>query len=183
MTESMLKKVADRVKLAVGKALLKAVKDDGQIQLVKITGLADETQEDVERVQPYGLTTNPPLDSEAVVVYMNGNRDHGVVIVTDSGEYRIKNLVSGEVAVYSQFGQIILLAADGTIKVTASETIHGNGDSYVALASKVDALWTALWGVFNGWTPVYETALKTYFMGAFPTAPDTVGSSNLKADE
>lgn len=78
----------------------------------------------------------------------------------------------------------ILLGSDGRVTISPSTDVRvGNGQSPVALANNVDALWNALWGVFNGWTPVYESALKTGFLAAFqPPGPQSVASNNLRAD-
>lgn len=53
---------------------------------------------------------------------------------------------------------------------------------FVAMATKVDTILTTIHGIFAGWTPVYEAALKTAWMTAFPTGPAPTASSNLKAD-
>jgi hypothetical protein len=94
----------------------------------------------------------------------------------------------GESLIFSRnaAGQVVAsvhLRDNGQVVITTTGAVVGNGASPVALAQKVDMLWTALWGVINGWTPVYETALKANFLVAFPPpGPQTVGSSNLKAD-
>lgn len=111
----IMRRVVSRIKSVVGKALIESVSDSNDIQLVKISGLADEVQSNIERVQDYGITSNPPVESEAVVLYINGGKDHGIVIKTDSSEYRVQGLASGEVCIYSQFGQKILLDENGDI--------------------------------------------------------------------
>lgn len=133
MTE-IVNRIVNRVKSVIGKALIEAVTDSGEIQLVKISGLADEVQSDMERVQDYGLSSNPPSGSEAVVLYVGGNKDHGIVIKTDSGEFRVKELKSGEVCMYSKFGQTILLDENG-------KTIFNSGTD---VAVKANALSTWL---------------------------------------
>jgi phage baseplate assembly protein V len=110
-----IERIANRVKQYLGLARIDSVSDANELQLVKITGLADEEQSNLERIQDYGITSNPPVGSEAVVLYVGGNKDHGVVIKTDSGEFRIQPLESGEVCIYSQHGQKILLDENGDI--------------------------------------------------------------------
>ena len=68
---------------------------------------------------------------------------------------------------------------------TNGDVVVGDGASPVALAQKVDALWDTLYSVFTGWSPVSKDgggALKTAFTAAFSSNPQTVGSSNLRAD-
>lgn len=121
----VINRITSRIKTAIGKALIEAVSDDNQLQLVKISGLADDVQSDVERIQDYGITSNPPVGSESVVLYINGGKDHGVVIKTDSSEFRIQGLESGEVCIYSKFGQKILLDKNG-------DTVFNDGSDFLA---------------------------------------------------
>ena len=110
-----INKIANRIKSAVCKAIIESVSDGNEIQLVKIAGMDNDVQSGVERIQEYGITSNPPIGSEAVVLYVGGNKDHGIVVKTDSGEFRIQSLKSGEVCIYSQHGQKILLDENGDI--------------------------------------------------------------------
>jgi hypothetical protein len=76
--------------------------------------------------------------------------------------------------------------ADGSVVITPTTTCSvGNGGDFVALSQKVDILWTTLWTAFNTWAPVAQdggAALKTAFLAAFPSTPQSTASTNLKAD-
>jgi hypothetical protein len=83
-------------------------------------------------------------------------------------------------------GVHINLKKGGTAEIT-SGGLPASVGGYVAMANLVGTLWTTLWGVFSGWTPVANdggAALKTAFLAAFTTAPNaaSVASKNLKAD-
>jgi phage baseplate assembly protein V len=185
---NIVNRIAIRVKTAIGKALIKAVTDTDEIQLVKIAGISGEVQDGIERIQNYGMSSNPPVDSEAVAVCVGGSKDHTVVLAADSGAYRVTGLATGEVVVYSQFGQEILLKTDGSVEITAPAGVTvGSGTSPVALASEVDELWGDLYKLFaTDWIPVAQdggAALKTAFTSAFPPpGPGSTSSSNLSAD-
>lgn len=185
-----MEKLVHRIKMMLVKALIKAVDDTKDLQLVKIATLSGITQDGIERLQSYGLTSNPPIDSEALPVYFSGNQDHGVVVVCDSGAYRIKNLETGEVCVYAQPGQKILLNKDGDIETTQGAFKVGSGNDFVALSQKVDTIISTIHAVFNGWLPPAAptidngAALKALWLSTFGTPPssDSVASANLKAD-
>lgn len=100
----------------VAKALVKAIVDSEDLQLMKLS-LNGETHSEVERIQPYGLTSIPPEGAQAVVLFLGGNRDNPVVIAADDGRVRVK-VEPGEVAMYSEHGNRIVLKADGSIEVT-----------------------------------------------------------------
>lgn len=99
--QKLTEDVRNRVRLMVGRAILAAVSDAGAIQTAQARLLADETHDDMERVQEYGFTSVPLPGAEGVVVFVGGNRDHGLIIATDERRYRPKGLQSGEVALYT----------------------------------------------------------------------------------
>ena len=153
-----MSKLATRIKNSTGEMLIDNVKDGNEIQLVRISSsIADDANEDeesdvqdnVERLQSYGITSNPPRGSETLVVNIGGNKDHTVAIVTDSGEYRVQSLASGEVCIYSKFGQKILLSSTGDI------VINDGTDSsvgFTALKTGIDLLKKQL----NAFVAVYN---------------------------
>lgn len=120
MIQRCLLPILSRTQMMVGKAILKAVNDKTAIQLVKIAGIADEVQDEVERIQPYGFTTNVPLGGESIVINIGGNKDHPIVIMIDHAQYRIKNLKSGEVIMYDKTGSTILFDENGEFQFSPS---------------------------------------------------------------
>ena len=57
------------------------------------------------------------------VVFIGGGRDHGVIIATDDRNSRMTGLKEGEVAVYSNEGDSIVLRRDNTIELTTKKLI------------------------------------------------------------
>lgn len=130
LTESMRAKV----QLMVGRAILRAASDAASLQTVQASLMADEVLDDVERVQQYGFTSVPLPGAEAVLVFVGGNRDHGLVIATDDRRFRLKGLPGGEVAIYDDLEQKVHLTrtgivvhSTGTVRVEASG-LHCTGD-------------------------------------------------------
>lgn len=126
MTPTEIKKhtkgLWDRIQAMVGKAILAAVKDSGDIQVVKVSGLSDETQDGVERVQNYGVTSVPPEGGETVLVFVGGNKEHPVAVAVDHGKSRPKGLKAGEVCLYSKHGQAVYLTEDGAVEFRTGGT-------------------------------------------------------------
>jgi phage gp45-like len=75
--------------------------------------MADEAKDGVERVQEYGFTSVPLSGSDAVLVFVGGNRDHGVIVATDSREHRPGGMEAGDVAIYDHRSNLITLTVDG----------------------------------------------------------------------
>ncbi len=117
----LLNKLRNKIYLIIGRAILKAVNNDGKIQKVKVQGLYKENITDIDRIQEYGLETYPTVDdnSEVVILFPNGNRDNGVVVKIGNREYRPTDLSEGGVCLYNFAGTKVWLKADNTIKVEA----------------------------------------------------------------
>lgn len=121
MIEALHKLTEDmrgKVRLMIGRAILAAISDTGAIQTAQARLLADETHDDMERIQEYGFTSVPLPGAEGVAVFVGGNRDHGLIIATDDRRYRLKGLQGGEVAIYTDEGDSIILKRGHVIEIT-----------------------------------------------------------------
>ena len=119
----MLRPVRNNVANMVSRAIVKGIDDAKKFQALQIELLGGEVSDEVERVQNYGFTSVPLAGAEAVAVCVGGKRDHAVVIAVEDRRYRIKNLESGEVAVYTDQGDKMVFKRGGTIEVTASTKV------------------------------------------------------------
>lgn len=115
---------AQRVQLMIGRAVLQLVDDSTKLQSVQIALLADELRSDVERFQNYGFTSHPKPGAEAVAVCVAGSRDHAIVVVVDDRRYRLKSLAEGEVAIYTDEGDHIVIKRGGTVEVLAATKVQ-----------------------------------------------------------
>lgn len=100
------------------RGVLTLVKAAGNVQLVQVDGLAGEQLQDNELFQHYGYTSNPPPGTMAIVLPIGGKTAHGIIIATEHGSYRLKNLASGEVAIYSDEGDSVILKRGRLIEAT-----------------------------------------------------------------
>ena len=109
----VVKPLAKRVKLTVGKFVIEAIDDSKGLQLGKITLLADEVLDQIERIQEYGFTSVPVKGCEGIAVFVGGNRGNGSIIATDDRRFRPKDLGEGDTAIYTKDGVIIKLLNGG----------------------------------------------------------------------
>jgi phage baseplate assembly protein V len=122
MFNRLIKPLRDRVLTMFSRGLIESTDDSISMQLVKLSMLNAELKEDVEHLHPYGLSSNcPTAGSEAIVGCVGGDRDSALAIIIGNSKYRIKDLASGEVCLYSQHGQTILLKEDGSIELTPKD--------------------------------------------------------------
>lgn len=190
----LLTPLARRISNLVARAVVRRADDSAKMQLLQVDVLTDETRDEVERVQNYGFTSAPFDGAEAVVLFVGGRRDHGLAVAVDDRRHRMTGLQPGEVAVYTDEGDSVVIRRGGTIEVKAATKVKvdaplvelaGNADA-VAMASKVatelDALRTtldALVAAHNGHTHLYAPGPGAPVASATPasaaTAPSAVG--------
>lgn len=118
-----LRPLSQRVQLMIGRAVLQLVNDGTALQSLQVALLADELRGDVERFQNYGFTSHPMPGAEAVAVSVAGSRDHVIVVVVDDRRYRLKGLAEGEVAIYTDEGDHIVIKRGGTIEILAATKV------------------------------------------------------------
>ena len=177
----------------VSRVVLQRVDSSKRTQLVQLTALEGETRGDIEHLQEYGFASVPQEGAEAVAVFPGGDRSHGLVIATGDRRYRLTGLESGEVALYTDQGDKVVLERGGTIRVTASTKVvvaaplvelAGNADA-VALASKVSAQLTALKAALTGAVVVPldgGASFKASLLAALASWPAPVASAKVKAE-
>ncbi|MDG6895034.1 phage baseplate assembly protein V [Volucribacter amazonae] len=99
------------------------VNSQDNIQKVQLSALADETLQDVEFIQHFGLTSVPPANSQAIILPLGGETSHSVVIATEHGSFRLKALQEGEVAIYDQSGSSVILKQGKLIEMHCENLI------------------------------------------------------------
>ncbi len=102
------------------RGVITLVKAAGAVQLVQLDGVSGERLQDIELFQQFGCTSNLPAGTMAIVLPLGGKTAHGIIIATEHGDYRIKNLASGETAIYNQWGDHVTLRADRRMQVVSS---------------------------------------------------------------
>jgi phage baseplate assembly protein V len=112
------------------RVIINKVDDKGDQQLVDYKGLAGEEHTEVLRIQPFGLSTNPPPGSEGLVVGL-ASRDMPVVLGAEHPDHRPKDLKPGATRIYDKSGAHVDLDSEGKITVKngkATVTIDKEGN-------------------------------------------------------
>ena len=132
--QRLFKPWKNRILLLVGRGILLATKDSTDIQQLQVTLLAGEVKDQVELMGHFGLASHAPKKSDVVMLSVGGNRDHGIVIATESREYRFKDLGEGEVALYSKDGDHVHLKNGNVIDVK-TKTLNINAETVVNITT------------------------------------------------
>ena len=80
---------------------------DRMMQAVQMRLNADELKDGMEHFEPYGLTSHPQPGAEGLAVFVGGDRSHGIVLCLADRRFRLKALKSGEVALYTDEGDVL----------------------------------------------------------------------------
>jgi phage baseplate assembly protein V len=186
----LLEPLRRRIALMVTRAVVTSVNDVMKLQSVQVKMLSGETRE-YERLQQYGFSAKPYTGSDALVLCIDGNREHGLVISVDDKRYRLASLEEGAVALYNKDGASVHLKKDGeilvssgagdTIEMTKDREIKITAQSKVAIDATVIELGaTALEAVLKGES--FMTCFNSHMhTGGFtvPTSTPTVQANKL----
>lgn len=119
--EKLLAPLRHKVSTIISKAIVQLVNDDNGFQILQVSLGKGEIQDNLERIQEYGFTSYPDEEAEAIVAFIGGNRNQGIIIKVDDHRYRLIGIGQGSVAIYSKGGNRVVLKANGDIEV------HANG--------------------------------------------------------
>ena len=100
---------------------LKKVDDSGEQQLVDADGLASESFRQMVRVQPHGFSSNPPLDSEGMVLALGGRSDRAMVLGLEDPKTRQRDLPIGTSVLYDDQGSVVYVKGKDGIIVNAAK--------------------------------------------------------------
>ncbi|ENA1760928.1 phage baseplate assembly protein [Yersinia ruckeri] len=105
------------------RAVVRRLDSSSKNQMLQIQMIADESKDNIEHLEPYGFTSAAHVGAEAFAAFPDGDRSHGVVLVVADRRYRIKGLESGEVAIYSDEGDSIILKRGNQIELNTRQFI------------------------------------------------------------
>jgi phage baseplate assembly protein V len=177
----LLAPLRNRIANMVARAVVQLVADGGSLQALQLVVGADETRDGCERFQEYGFTSVPLAGAEAVVLFVGGRRDHGLVVAVDDRRHRMAGLEAGEVALYTDEGDHVLLSRGRVVTITAGTKIvldapdvewaHPATDAALKGTAYVSAL-----GTFLGALSTYAGAIKAIADPSNAATPTLTGA-------
>lgn len=147
MIGAAIERLARRVLMMIGRGRITTCDDSGPVQMLQVRLGADEIRDRTPRIAEYGFTSNPPVGSDVLAVFLGGERTRGVVVGTNHQGSRLKGLGVGEVAIFDDQGQKVHISRSGIVisgaglPVTITDTpqithdaplVHMTGDLKVA---------------------------------------------------
>jgi len=125
----------------IARGVVQLVMDSGQGQVLQVRA-GGELIDGVERFQPYGFSSNPPVGTETMIMFVGGNRDHPIAFDMRGDAARKEAVTNsqsenGDILIYSAGGQFIRVAANGKIYIDAPENIHLNARGVLRLEGQL----------------------------------------------
>jgi len=157
---TMLRQLKTRVDGMVARGVVEYVNDALKTQRIQVSLLADEVADEVEHLQPYGLSFVPPAGAQCIALAVGGARAHLVAVCADVPGERPTGAGPREGGLYSKGRWRVFVDKDGTVVVGDKDS-----DQHIPLGD-------ALVDAFN--LHVHDTAQG-------PTTPPTT-ATKLSAD-
>lgn len=169
------KRDANRNRANVKAGSVAMTDDTGDFRRAMISALG-KTQK-CQAFSPYGLCSNPPDESMAVLLNMQGIASNTVALIDDP-KNRKKNLAKGEVALYNYVtGSFLYLRADGAIvgEITGGSKIEILPDGNTNISATTALSFEAPTINFTGAAEINMTAPTINITGA--TAVNIISST------
>ena len=117
--EWLIESLRKSVRLIVGLGKIdKSSKEKSGIE-ADISLLGDEKHSAIRVLQHYGFASVPVKGYDVLALFIGGSRDNGVAVASQGKASDIPALDEGEVAMFSKFGQSMVLKKDGSVVVVA----------------------------------------------------------------
>ena len=108
-------RLAQRILSNVLRLRITTTEDGGAMQKLQVKLNDLQMVDNVPHAFHFGLSSVAPDGSDAIVMFVGGDRGNGVVLGTNHANSRPKNLAAGESALFNQVGVKIYLSSAGLV--------------------------------------------------------------------
>lgn len=119
----MVNSLVLKIRRLAGRALIRRVRYANKMRYFQVQQEGGMPLDNVEHVEPFGFTSHPLPNAEAVVLAFNGNGSNSVAIMAGDQRYRLV-IDEGEAAIYNHQGDKVHLKKDRTISVEAATKVE-----------------------------------------------------------
>lgn len=142
--------------------VITAVDDRGSVQTAQLALNCYETRDQTPVLQLFGLSANPPLQTDAVLLFFGGDRSNGVVVATNNQASRPTGQAAGETTLYNAHGMSIYLSAAGIIVNAGNQPVTVNNATTITVNASGDMIFnTPLLKVSGDIIDNYDTNAHT----------------------
>lgn len=120
---AVLASLGRRIDNVFARAKVTLVDDTTRGQRVQVAVGEFEVYDLCERPQDYGFSGVPNEGAEAFVCFVGGRRDHPVVMAVSDKRARMHGLQPGEVCIYTDQGDYIIIRRGGAIEISGAASV------------------------------------------------------------
>ena len=131
MSDTQLRRLQRQSNMMTARGVISATDDTQGVHKVQVRVTPRETIDGVPVVQLYGFSSHAKVGSEAHLLFVAGDRSRAVVVATNDADARVRNIKPGEVALFTDEGDVIVLGRDHHISITTTGTVTVKADTKV----------------------------------------------------
>lgn len=121
----MDKETADKMRGMVRRAVVKNIRDDGQMQTASVEVAEGVWRDNVEIGQHYGFSSSAPEDGAlAVVLAIGGDEGDLLVLPVGNPSTRLGKQKPGDAGIYNQHGDKMVVTAAGAIEIMSGGSMR-----------------------------------------------------------
>ncbi len=131
----LLNPLRRKTRQLITRGLVTLVDPTTLMQSLQVELLSGEVLDNIEHFEGYGLTAHAPDDSEVLAASLNGQRSHTIAIAVANRIFRLKGLAKGEVALYTDEGDVIHFKRGNHIYIDAMTKVTAKAPNVDIIAS------------------------------------------------
>lgn len=135
MIGRMLQPLQRKLRLLVTRGVVQLVDPSTLLQQLQVSAVGQELLDSIEHWEPYGYTSRPHSGAEALLAAIGGDRDHTVAVNVADRRFRLRSLAAGEVALYTDEGDVIHFKRGNHIYVDAMTKVTVKAPNVDVIAS------------------------------------------------
>ena len=109
----------DATRSTVSRVRVVKVDDKKSQQFVNLKVRKSEEHDKVLSIQPHGFSSNPPNDTEGVLIQMGGRSDRSLLLLGSHEKHRPKETKAGGALLYDDKGNVVYSRGEDGISVNA----------------------------------------------------------------
>jgi phage gp45-like len=117
-TQNQIERLHRRVLMQTAPVMITATNDEGPIHRVQVrVNGTPEVIDNAGVMQIYGLASHAMPGTDATAMFVGGQRSNVVIVATGNQKYRMRELATGEVALYTDEGDYVKLARGKIVEI------------------------------------------------------------------
>ncbi|MDZ7804344.1 phage baseplate assembly protein V [Thiohalophilus sp.] len=130
-----LQPVHRKIRMMLTRGVVQLVEPATLLQQLQLKALGGELLDNIEHWEPYGYTSRPHPGAEALLASLGGDRDHTVAVNVADRRYRLKGLAAGEVALFTDEGDVIHFKRNNEILIDTAGKLTANAGTSATITS------------------------------------------------